>query len=407
MNNWNVEDYTTEELENFDFSGFSEEELIDAIKQLSDEATIYDTMQMAEKICLNSIYGALANEYFYFFDVRLAETITLQGQDAIKYSESILNQYFYKVFHRDKIALQALKEKDPSINIENLTPCENPVVVYIDTDSCYVTFQEAMKKVGWTGHVNDFVLTLNEARLEEYLKAAFDKYASYYNCDNYLVFELESIAYHGIWTAKKKYVQEMAWSDGKVYDRLEKVKATGLEMIQSSTPTFCRQRLNDIVKWIFENGAGFAIKDLANELSKLKKEFLISDIEDISKGTSIGDYEKFIIEDVDYLAVGNHCPAHVKGAGLHNHLLNKNPKLKSRYDLLRSGDKVKWYYTTSEEKLFDKFSFRRGDYPREFAPEIDYDTQFEKTLLGPVNNIIQAMKHKPLTANLHTAKKLF
>ena len=248
---------------------------------------------------------------------------------------------------------------------------------------------------------------MNKHRLESYLHGAFEKYAKHYNTDNYLMFELESIAYHGIWTAKKKYVQEMAWADGKVYERLEKIKATGLEMIQSSTPTFCRNVLNDIVKWMFNKGTGFEIKELAKELSDIKKQFLISDIDDISKNTSIGDYEKFILDDTATLEIGAHCPAHVKGAGVHNHLLNKNPKLKNKYDLLRSGDKVKWYYAEGVAKKFDKFSYRRGDHPKEFALKMDYDTQFEKTLLGPVNNIIEAMKYKPLTASLHTAKKLF
>lgn len=407
MDNWNVTDYSTEELESLDFSSFSKAQLTDAVAQLENESTMYDTIQMASKICLNSIYGALGNEHFYFFDVRLAEAITLQGQDAIKYSETVLNQYFWKRFHTDTDLLNALKKACPDVITENVKPCVNPVVVYMDTDSCYVTFQEAMNNVNWTGHVNEFVLTMNDARLEGYLTNAFEKYAKHYNTDNYLMFELESIAYHGIWTAKKKYVQEMAWSDGKIYEPLEKIKATGLEMIQAQTPVFCRNELNDIVQWMFKRGTGFEIKELATELSDIKKRFIISDIDDISKNTSIGDYNKFILEDAATLEIGPHCPAHVKGAGVHNHLLNKNTALKNRYDSLRSGDKVKWYYAKGVAKKFDKFSYRRGNHPKEFALPMDYDTQFEKTLLGPVNNIIEAMRYKPLTASLHTAKKLF
>jgi len=403
----NISEIHTDELDSVDFNSLSKQELVNTIHQLENEALVYDTMQMAEKIALNSIYGALGNEHFRFFDVRLAEAITLQGQDAIKYSETVLNQYFWKAFHRDKELLNALKEKCPDVITENVKPCENPVVVYMDTDSCYATFQEALDNVNWTGHVNDFVLTMTDARLGSYLTNAFEKYAKHYNTDNYLMFELESIAYHGIWTAKKKYVQEMAWADGKIYEPLQKIKATGLEMIQAQTPAFCRNILADVVKWMFKKGASFEIKDLANELSSIKKQFLISDIDDISKNTSIGDYNKFILEDEASLEIGPHCPAHVRGAGVHNHLLNKNPKLKNKYDSLRSGDKVKWYYAASISEKFDKFSYRRGDHPKEFALAMDYDTQFEKTLLGPVNNIIEAMKYKPLTASLHTAKKLF
>ena len=42
---------------------------------------------------LNSIYGAFGNKWFHFFNINIAESITLQGQNAILYSENILNKY--------------------------------------------------------------------------------------------------------------------------------------------------------------------------------------------------------------------------------------------------------------------------------------------------------------------------
>jgi len=404
MSNIKISEIATEELENLDFDSMSDEEIQDIIHQLENEATIYDTLQMAEKICLNSIYGALANKHFYFFDLRLAETITLQGQDAIKFSEKILNEYFWKAFHKDTAVLKELKKKCPDVKL-SFDKCEKPVVIYMDTDSCYVTFEEPMKACNWTGHVNDFVLTLNELRLEKYLNKQFDSYANYYNTDNFLQFELESIAYNGIWVAKKKYVQNMSWSDGKVYDYLQKTKAKGLEIVQSSTPTYCRSILVELVNWIFREGKHFKIKDLATTLLDIKKKFMISDIEDISKNTSIGNYEKYIIDDKQHVEFAPKCPPHIQGAGVHNHLLYKNSELRNTYDVLRSKDKVRWYYTTHPK--YDKFSYARGSYPAEFAPSINYDLQYETTLLGPLNNIISSMGHAPLTANLNTMKKLF
>ena len=47
--------------------------------------------QQVEKIALNSAYGALANQYFAFFSIDLAEAITTSGQLIIQWSERTIN----------------------------------------------------------------------------------------------------------------------------------------------------------------------------------------------------------------------------------------------------------------------------------------------------------------------------
>jgi DNA polymerase elongation subunit (family B) len=43
-----------------------------SVKGLKIEKRIarYNNLQLAKKVCLNSAYGALGNEYFRFFDLR-------------------------------------------------------------------------------------------------------------------------------------------------------------------------------------------------------------------------------------------------------------------------------------------------------------------------------------------------
>ena len=75
------------------------EENIDnlSIEELEALAAKYDIMsnkftayEQAVKLSLNSIYGAFGNKWFHFFDINIAESITLQGQNAIIYSETVL-----------------------------------------------------------------------------------------------------------------------------------------------------------------------------------------------------------------------------------------------------------------------------------------------------------------------------
>ena len=398
---------STDELENFDWSSLTESERNSAIRQLSDEANIFGTLEQSNKLVLNSMYGAMASKYFYFYNKSLAETITIQGQDAIKYAEKAMDSYFHNIFHKDKVLLNKLKELCPDVNLEP-QPCVKPMTVYMDTDSAYVTFEEVAEKINWTGSPTDLVLTINEVRMTGYLKKVFNKYAESYNTDNYLDFELETISKSGIWVKKKKYTQDIVWQDGKFYEPGTYTKTTGLEIIRLTTPPFCRPELSKLVQWIFDKGKNFTQRDITIELLKLKKRFAIADIEEISITTGIGDYEKYVIDDKDALNVASGCSTHVRGSAIYNMYINNNSKYENAYERIKTGDKVKWYYAKSHKSEYNVFAFKRGSHPREFAPEVDIDLMFEKTVINPLNNILQAMPEiNKLSGSLHIKKRLF
>ena len=76
------------------------------LKKKQDKNLDYqiDTMhneQYALKILLNSLYGALANEYFRWYDINQAEAITSGGQISILWIEKAINQYFNKILKTD------------------------------------------------------------------------------------------------------------------------------------------------------------------------------------------------------------------------------------------------------------------------------------------------------------------
>ena len=60
-----------------------------------------DLKQNAIKILINSIYGAFGNKWFYFYNPDIAQSITLQGQDLIKFSIKAVNHYFMDRWHLD------------------------------------------------------------------------------------------------------------------------------------------------------------------------------------------------------------------------------------------------------------------------------------------------------------------
>ena len=80
-----------------DFSKYSDEELLNLLREEEALVVRYNLFQLAMKILINSLYGALAEKSFRFYDVRLAEAITSTGQVMIKYSGRILNEHVSKI----------------------------------------------------------------------------------------------------------------------------------------------------------------------------------------------------------------------------------------------------------------------------------------------------------------------
>ena len=367
---------------------------LDAIKV---GASKYHNYEQAVKLVLNSIYGAFGNPYFYFFNVDIAETITLQGKDAILYTEKLINRYFKDFWHKDTDAHEA-------IGIKVTGKIEKPVGIYIDTDSIYVKFDEIIKKSDWEGSEKDFILKIYKVRLADYIEKILQKYADDNNAENFLSFELESIAKNAIWLAKKKYMQNIVWKDPDIhYDELTKISAKGFEIIQSSTPVFAREKLKDLLTYIFSVDQ-LDMKEFANLLKDIKRQFRLANTDQISFSKKVNNYQKYIVNDYDSFEIGSKCPIGVRSAGYHNYLLN-NSGLKGKYQPLGNGEKLKMYF--SVDKSCDVFAYAPGDYPYEFAPEVDYDRQFEKTILDPINRVVTAMGFKAFNRNLIYTTSLF
>ena len=356
--------------------------------------------EQAIKLTMNSIYGAIGNAWFVCFNPDVAEAVTLQGQDLIKYSERILDKYFHEYWHQDK----ELHEK---LGLTSVKRIVKPMVVYGDTDSNYVTFQEVVASCDWQGDPKELILLINKYRLTDYLKNCFNKYSEKWGTDNYQDFELETLAQNGIFLGKKKYVTNLVYSDGVHMDPLSSLKFTGVEMIKGGTPSFVREKLVYLTKFIFSKGKNFSLREFTQELKSIKKEFRAQQAENISLAVQINNYEKFILNDTTGFEVAKACPIHVRAAGYHNYILNSS-KYKDKYPLLRSGEKIRFYFVATKNSAENNvFGFSQGTFPYEFAPPIDYDEQFTKTILDPINRFIEVMGHNPISPNLFMINPLF
>ena len=401
-------DVTT--LENKPTDQLSKEEaalLVKHYKQLSAKFTAYE---QAVKLTLNSIYGAFGNKWFHFFNIDIAESITKQGKDAILYSETILNKYVNEFWHKDT-------KVHEQFNIKVKGKIEKPAVIYIDTDSCYVQFQDLYESIIWPDEetalpIDEFILAFYAFRLKDYITATMAKYAAVRNTDNFLFFELESLAYNGIWMSKKKYIQNIAWDDKlEVTDRhpsLKKVKTIGFDTIQSSTPKFAREKLVEALRILFScksSPGPSELEQLVQFMKTSKKEFQLANIDDISFNRRTNNIDKYIVDDQIEFQVGLKCPANVKAAGYYNYLLNNNSKYKNKYKVIGNGEKLKIY--NCKTPISEVYAYMPNEHPYEIAPQVDYDTQFEKCMIDPLNRVLIATGLQTLDTNLIYASALF
>jgi len=129
---------------------------------------------------LNSLYGGIANEHFNYFDINIAEGITLSGQLAIMWAEKTINKYMNNLF----------KTKDEDY------------VAYMDTDSLYVSLERLIEEINPDNPI-DFIDQVCSQKLEKVLekgyKELFDKTNGF---ENRMVMKREAIADKGIWCCR-------------------------------------------------------------------------------------------------------------------------------------------------------------------------------------------------------------
>ena len=338
-------------------------------KHLNDMSR-YHTKQLAQKISLNSAYGAIGNEWFRYYDIRNAEAITTSGQLAIRWIEKEVNNYLNKLFDT--------KEKD--------------YIIASDTDSIYVTFEELISHVfkddvSPTKIIN-FLDKVIKEKIEPFIDESYGKLAKYLHAyEQKMVMKREVIADKGIWTAKKRYILNVWDSEGVRYKEPH-LKIMGIEAVKSSTPASCRKKIKEALKLIMSGNE----KELNQFIQEFRKEFLQLPPEDIAYPRSVNGVNKFMDSNALYK---KGTPIHVKGAILYNYLLKKN-KLINKYPIIQDGDKIKFFPLRQPNIYQSNVMSFITKMPKEFNINdiIDYDTQFDKAFIEPLNLIIERIGWK-------------
>jgi len=218
----------------------------------------FDSQQNIRKIFLNSIFGTLSNEWFHFYNINTAKTVTLSGQHLIKFMRDKVNEYFKDYFYLNK---SYFKEQ----NKKNSFPMNH--VINLDTDSIFLSLKDVKSKIDpdkpllqWANEFNSQLLTPVFTRL-------LDNYFASFGVKNNIKFKIEKICPQMLMFGNggKIYALKMISDEGKIFKE-PTLKVSGFATRRSSTPTFCREYLKGMLNVFFSNP---------------NKDFLVDEIKEI------------------------------------------------------------------------------------------------------------------------------
>jgi hypothetical protein len=366
-----------------------------------------DLKQNAIKILINSIYGAFGNKWFYFYNPDIAQSITLQGQDLIKFSIKAVNHYFLEKWHTD-VELHKLL----GIDQYTINKIEDEAAIYTDTDSIYVQFDSALDSIIGADFTKDEALNIciniDRYRLSNYFDQCFEKYGKVFNTKNRLKFKLENLSETGIWLKKKNYAIRVAYEPNPTYELEPQDKRyliiKGLEPVKGSYPIWARNKLTELTSFIMDRGKRLDLeRDIIPKLTDLKAEAVSMHPDELAFNFNIRIYNKYVANEAK-LELRKGISIFPRAAAIYNHILIKND-LVGKYPKIREKDKIKFYYCNPEknEGGHDVFAYSPGTYPDEIALLMDIDAQFFSLIVEPVNRLLTAMKISSLDINLKRA----
>ena len=337
-------------------------------KEIGKRAAILSTMEQAYKIgILNSGYGAFGEANFLFFDIKLAEAITMSGKLAV---------------------LWVGKHVSKKIN-QVLGTAGVDYILYSDTDSIYVALDDVVQnspvKDKSTEEIINFMDMFCKNIIQPTISECYDNLAAYtYAYENKMSMKREVLADVGIWHGKKKYVLSVWDSEGVRYAKPKK-KVIGLELVKSSTPIKVKESLRDSLDIVLYGKES----ELQKHVSKFKNRFNSFTAEEIAIPTGVNGCKKYAGDSSIYLSG---TPIGVRAALLYNFYI-KEKRLDKQYELISDGNKIKYLYLDKKNPIKENVIGFNSKLPDELGLHkyIDKDTMFEKSYLNVMNILISPL----------------
>jgi len=333
--------------ESFQFKKEADKEEHDMVRkrELENKSKILDVIQLAEKVLLNSFYGATAVSSFALFNIHYAESITTMGQICNRYCSDRINNFLNEIF----------KTKDVDYIIAG------------DTDSIYVnvqTFVDKNKNLKTDEEIVNYLNNIAEKLIEPKIAEIYKEMTDYIGVfENTMHMKREVISNGSFWMGAKTYAMLVYDNEGKKYDP-PKEKIMGIKVIRSDTPVAVKGILKSFIKKVLLN------LKIDKFIEESKKEILSWDSSKLNKPSSTNVLDDYYIEEGNdnFDSTKKGAPMPVKGAINFNYLLEKLG-LQEKYQKIEQSDRIfSVYLNPSNAYSLECISFH-DKLPEEFHLE--------------------------------------
>ena len=355
-----VLEYTREQLEKLDT-----ETLLRLKSECDDKAKLYLSQQMTKKILINSLYGALANKGFSLFNEKIAQSITGNGRFFVQYTS------------------RKIEEK-----LQSIIPSKENYLVYNDTDSGYYQIKNIMSEIikkNPNKSINEYVdlaIKFEEKIVDPVIQESIKEAAELFNSHDVSAIgaKREIVADKALFVAKKKYFARVRDSEGVRYpENNPHMKVMGLDLARSATPEWCKEKLEESLNIILDKSE----IELKNWIDSVKTEFNKQLLKDITMYGSVSR--------VDYKLSDKGIPFMCKAAIYYNQYVNRY-NLEDKYILIENDTSVKLMRLNTPNPFgTDLIAYTQDTFENEFKDYVNYDEQFKKGFLDPLNNMVKVL----------------
>ena len=370
-----------------------------------EEGDLNHLSQYTMKILLNSLYGATALPTFRYGSVLLSEGITLTGQRIIQDSGTFINKTAEETLQTGKDVYEI--RTTPRQRYEDCTG----VVVYEDTDSCYVNAEPLLRKL--YPDFDDMDETAKADKLEA-MSLEYEKKINVYYDDlalnafnvptdkHRLEMKTECTIRSAFFSGKRRYAQYITKKEGVPCDEID---VKGLDFKKSNFPPLFRTFFEEILHKIL---FGATRGEIDKEILIFKESLKDRDFTEISKPTGVKNVSKYVGRpasvDCIFSEFENKAPVGVKAAVRYNDLL-KFKNLDKKHTQIVEGDKIKWVYLRDNPYKIDTMGFLDFDLPkpiRKFIEEyVDIPRSFDTILKNKLESFYQDLGWGNLTLNTY------
>ena len=199
-----------------------------------EDKAFWDKRQLVKKINLNSLYGAILNEFCRFFDKRIGQSTTLTGRAIAHHMDSYVNECITGNYDHTGDA-----------------------IIYGDTDSVYFSAWPMIKtdvQAGTMEWNKDVCVKLYDS-IADSVNESFPSFMERaFHCPREMGAIIkggrELVASQGLFIKKKRYAVLIYDLEGKrldTHDKPGKLKAMGLDLKRSDTPKTVQDFLSEIL----------------------------------------------------------------------------------------------------------------------------------------------------------------